>query len=62
VNIYHSKYRHGYHLKKKVLYQDSQSAMKLEINGRNSCTSNSRHISIRYFFVKDRVDNKEFVI
>ena len=28
-------------------------------NGRNSCTGNSRHIHIRYFFVKDRVDKKE---
>ena len=52
----------GYELKKKFLYQDNQLAMKLEINGRNSCTSNSRHISISYFFVKDRVDNEEFVI
>ena len=52
----------SYHLKKKVLNQDNQYAMKLEINGRNSCTRNSRHISIRYFFIKDRVDNEEFVI
>ena len=36
------------------------SAMKMEKNGRNSCTGNSRHISIRYFFVKDRLDKKEF--
>ena len=28
-------------------------------NGRNSCTGNSRHINIRYFFVKDRIDKKE---
>jgi len=28
-------------------------------NGRNSCTGNSRHIDIRYFFVKDRIDKKE---
>ena len=28
-------------------------------NGRNSCTGNSRHIDIRYFFVKDRVDKGE---
>ena len=27
----------------------------MEQNGRNSCTGNSRHISIRYFFIKDRV-------
>ena len=31
----------------------------MEINGRNSCTGNSRHIYIRYFWIKDRVDNKE---
>ena len=31
-------------------------------NGRNSCTGNSRHIDIRYFFVKDRVDKGEFRI
>lgn len=40
----------GYFLERKVLYQDNQSAMKLEINGRNSCTGNLRHISIKYFF------------
>ena len=33
------------------------SAIKLEKNGRNSCTGNSRHVDIRYFFVKDRVDS-----
>jgi hypothetical protein len=31
-------------------------------NGRNSCTGNSRHIDIRYFFVKDRIDKGEFKI
>ena len=31
----------------------------MEKNGRNSCTGNSRHIAIRYFFVKDRIDKKE---
>ena len=31
----------------------------MEINGRNSCTGNSRHIHIRYFFVKDRIEKKE---
>jgi hypothetical protein len=52
----------GYDLQKCVLYQDNQSAIKMEKNGRNSCTGNSRHISIRYFFVKDRVDKGEFTI
>ena len=45
----------GYTLKKKYLYQDNQSAIKMEQNGRNSCTGNSRHVDIRFFFVHDRV-------
>ena len=49
-----------YKFKDKVLFQDNMSAMKMERNGRNSCTGNSRQISIRYFFVKDRLDKKEF--
>ena len=47
----------GYNIKEKILHQDNQSAMKMEINGRNSCTGNSRHIDIRYFFVHDRIKN-----
>ena len=50
----------GYKFKDKVLFQDNMSAMKMEKNGRNSCTGNLRHISIRYFFVKYRLDKKEF--
>ena len=45
----------GYEVKRKVLYQDNQSAIKMETNGRNSCTGNSRHIDIRFFFVHDRI-------
>jgi len=52
----------GYSLKDNVIYQDNKSAILMEINGRNSCTGNSRHINIRYFWIKDRVDNKELRI
>ena len=52
----------GYTISSNKVYQDNQSAIRMEVNGRNSCTGNSRHIDIRYFFVKDRVDKKEFVI
>ena len=34
----------------------------MEKNGRTSCTGNSRHINVRYFFVKDRVDKDEVSI
>ena len=52
----------GYALAENVLYQDNQSAMKMEKNGRNSCTGNSRHIHVRYFFIKDRIDKEELRI
>ena len=42
-----------------VLFQDNESVVKMETNGRNSCTGNSRHIDIKYFWGKDRVDKKE---
>ena len=49
----------GYDLSENVIFQDNQSAIRLEKNGRNSCTGNSRHIDIKYFFVKDRIENGE---
>ena len=45
----------GYILQDNRFLQDNQSAIKLEINGRASCGQKSRHIDIRYFFMKDRV-------
>ena len=49
----------GYKLKHNILFQDNESAIRMERNGRNLCTGNSRHISICYFFVKDRIDKGE---
>ena len=49
----------GYGIKDNVIYQDNKSAILMEQNGRNSCTGNSRHINIRYFFIKDRSDKGE---
>ena len=45
----------GYAIKNNVIYQDNQSAIRMEKNGKNLCTGNSRHIHIRYFFLKDRI-------
>ena len=49
----------GYEIKDNILYQDNQSNIRMLKNGRNSCTGNSRHIHIRYFFIKDRIKKKE---
>ena len=42
----------GYKLSDNILFQDNQSAIKMETNGRRSCTGNSRHVNIRYFLLK----------
>jgi hypothetical protein len=41
----------GYPLKENIFYQDSQSMIKFEKNGRTSCGPKSRHIDIRSFFI-----------
>ena len=52
----------GYEIKENYFAQDNQSAMKLEQNGRKSCGQKSRHIDIRYFFMKDRVETENITI
>ena len=52
----------GYNLKKNILYQDNQSAIRLEKNGRMSCGQKSKHINIRFFWVTDRVKNEDLTI
>ena len=44
----------GYDIVQNVSEQDNESATKLEINGRMSAGPRSRHIDIRYFWIKDR--------
>ena len=41
---------------------DNQSAVRMKVNGRKSCTGKSRHIDIRYSFIKDRVYKEEISI
>jgi len=52
----------GYKIKDNDLYQDNMSAMRMEKNGRKSAGQKSRHINIRYFFIKDKVQNGELNI
>eukprot|EP00980_Cylindrotheca_fusiformis_P018032 scaffold5767_cov92-Cylindrotheca_fusiformis.AAC.4 len=49
----------GYDVHTSEYFQDNQSAMKMEKNGRQSAGQKSRHINIRYFFIKDRIDSGE---
>ena len=52
----------GVKIKDVVVYQDNQSAMLLENNGRMSSTKRTKHINIRYFYIKDRIQNKDLRI
>ena len=38
------------------------SAMKMENNGRKSAGQRSRHINIRHFSIKDRVDSGDIIL
>merc|ERR1712035_109211 len=48
----------GFKVKRCLLYQDNESAMKLEKNGVKSSRGNTRHINIRYFFIKDILEKE----
>jgi len=52
----------GYEVQDNVVYQDNQSAMLLERNGRASSGKRTRHVDIRYFFVTDRINGGEMRI
>ena len=52
----------GYNKEDVYVYQDNQSAILLENNRMKSVGKNSRDIIIKYFFVTDRVKDKELKI
>jgi hypothetical protein len=52
----------GYHISSSILEQDNESAIKLAKNGRTSAGPKSRHINIRYFWLKDRIKSGDIVI
>jgi hypothetical protein len=52
----------GYEIGVIDVLQDNKSAMLLEMNGRGSSTKRTKHINVRYFYVKDLVTNKHIAI
>lgn len=47
----------GYLVNNTIVYQDNLSAMLLERNGKASSGKRTRHMNIRYFYIKDHVDH-----
>ncbi len=41
---------------KVVLHQDNRSAMLLEMHGKASSSQRTRHFNIRYFYIKDQIE------
>ena len=52
----------GYGVKECILLQDNKSAILLEKNGKASSSKRTKHISIRYFFVTDRIRKGELSV
>ena len=53
---------HRYIVEDVYVYQDNQITILLENNGMKLCGKGSRHIRIEYFFVTDKIKNKELTI
>jgi hypothetical protein len=45
-----------------TIYQDNTSAMLIERNGSESSSKRTRHINIRYYFIKDCIDKRHLNI
>jgi hypothetical protein len=44
------------------VHQDNKSTILLAENGKGSSSKRTRHIEIRYFFVKDRIDSGDLTV
>ena len=49
-------------MKQNIFHQDNKSTIKFEESRHRSCGPNSRHIDIRYFWIKDRLGLENFEV
>ena len=54
--VTHFMREQGYPPLENFLEQDNESAIKLEVNGRTSAGAKSRHLDIRYFWIKENLE------
>jgi hypothetical protein len=52
----------GYDMEPLLLYQDNMSAIRLETNGKASSSRRTKHIKVKYFYIKEKIDNGEIVV
>jgi hypothetical protein len=51
-----------YNIETSILNQDNLSAILLEKNGRSSIRKRTKHINVRYFFIKDCITSDELTV
>jgi hypothetical protein len=52
----------GYEVRENIVYQDNESAILLERNGKASSSKRTKHINIRFYFVTDRINQGELTV
>ena len=52
----------GVEVQNTILYQDNQSSILLDKNGRASCSKCTKHLDVRYFFVTDRINKGDLQV
>ena len=49
----------GYTVEQNVVFEGNQSTMRLAMNGSLSSSKRTKHIKIRYYFIKDKIEQGE---
>ena len=52
----------GFNIEENTLYQDNQSAIKIEENGKRSSGQKTKHMDNRHFWIKDRLNNEKIKV
>jgi hypothetical protein len=52
----------GYDMDALLLYQDNMSTILLKTNRETSSSKRTKHIKVKYFFIKDKVSQREITI
>jgi hypothetical protein len=52
----------GYGVQESIVYQDNQSAILMEKNGKASSSKRTKHINIRFYFVTDRITKGDLLV
>ena len=53
---------HGHTLEKNIVFQNNNSAITVEKNGKASSSKSTKNVKGKIFFIEDKVDQREFKI